>query len=125
MRESVRCFPRLKWSTEIECDILVARYYQANLGRFMAVDPSSQSASIGDPQSWNRYSYVRNNPMLNLDPDGRDLMDVVSGAANSFGSDMLGKVVHRNCVRHFGLLRESEMEDWKAELERSGDFEII
>jgi hypothetical protein len=25
-----------------------------------------------DPQSWNLYSYVRNNPLINVDPSGQD-----------------------------------------------------
>jgi hypothetical protein len=28
------------------------------------------SARISDPQSWNRYAYVRNNPVNRMDPDG-------------------------------------------------------
>ena len=37
--------------------------------RFLSVDPVS--GSPGHPQSWNRYSYVSNNPLAFVDPDGR------------------------------------------------------
>jgi RHS repeat-associated protein len=74
---------------ETGLDYMLARYYQANLGRFLSVDPSTKSSDIRDPQSWNRFVYVRNNPMLNVDPDGQDLTDFISGAANAFSSDML------------------------------------
>jgi hypothetical protein len=47
-----------------------ARYYGANLGRFLSVDPSRKSAWRTDPQSWNRYLYVGNNPLGYLDPNG-------------------------------------------------------
>jgi RHS repeat-associated protein len=47
-----------------------ARFYSTVLGRFAAVDPIVGSAS--DPQSWNGYSYVRNNPMSYVDPMGMD-----------------------------------------------------
>jgi len=40
-----------------------ARFDSSTLGRFMSVDPDNASASSGDPQSWNAYSYVRNNPL--------------------------------------------------------------
>lgn len=40
-------------------------------GRFLSVDPTWESADLGNPQSWNRYSYVGNNPVNNTDPDGR------------------------------------------------------
>ena len=38
----------------------------------MSPDPKPASASFLDPQSWNRYVYARNNPLLYVDPDGRD-----------------------------------------------------
>jgi RHS repeat-associated core domain len=54
---------------ETGLDYMVARYYQANLGRFMAVDPGDDT-DPEDPQSWNKYAYVRNNPILKNDPTG-------------------------------------------------------
>jgi uncharacterized protein RhaS with RHS repeats len=48
-----------------------ARYYSPNLGRFMSVDPVG--GEIGNSQSWNRYTYVENNPLAFVDPDGRSI----------------------------------------------------
>src|SRR5438093_1054877 len=48
---------------------MVARYYEAPLGRFLAVDPGDDT-DPEDPQSWNKYAYVRNNPILKNDPTG-------------------------------------------------------
>lgn len=45
-----------------------ARYYDSQVGRFMAVDP--WEGDLKDPQSLNKYSYVRNNPMKYVDPTG-------------------------------------------------------
>ncbi|MCX5722216.1 MAG: RHS repeat-associated core domain-containing protein, partial [Nitrospirae bacterium] len=45
-----------------------ARYYDPTLGRFISADTIVPHAS--DPQSYNRYSYVRNNPLLYIDPTG-------------------------------------------------------
>jgi len=56
---------------ETGLDYMMARYYQANLGRFMAVDPSGRSIVRENPQSWNRYSYSLNNPLRYTDPDGK------------------------------------------------------
>jgi RHS repeat-associated protein len=50
--------------------IMLARYYGANLGRFLSVDPAESSARRKSPQSWNRYAYVLNNPLVLVDPDG-------------------------------------------------------
>ncbi len=47
-----------------------ARYYDASIGRFISQDP--WAGDITDPQSFNKYSYVRNNPLKYVDPDGRD-----------------------------------------------------
>jgi uncharacterized protein RhaS with RHS repeats len=47
-----------------------ARYYSPNLGRFLSVDPAG--GSVGSSQSWNRYSYVLNNPLNLVDPDGEE-----------------------------------------------------
>jgi RHS repeat-associated protein len=46
-----------------------ARYYDPTLGRFIQPDAIIQSNS--DPQTLNRYSYVRNNPVKFSDPSGR------------------------------------------------------
>ena len=43
-----------------------ARYNSSNLGRFMSPDPMGGRKS--DPQSLNKYSYVRNSPMSLIDP---------------------------------------------------------
>ncbi len=47
-----------------------ARYDAGALGRFMTPDPENAGADPGDPQSWNGYSYVSNNPLNSVDPDG-------------------------------------------------------
>ena len=49
------------------------RYHNPNIGRFMSVDPAG--ANPTDPQSWNRYAYVLNNPLKYVDPDGAQLVD--------------------------------------------------
>jgi RHS repeat-associated protein len=49
-------------------DPMHARYYSPNLGRFVSVDPVG--GTVGSSQSWNRYSYVRNNPVIMIDPNG-------------------------------------------------------
>jgi RHS repeat-associated protein len=54
-----------------QAKIMLARYYDSSLGRFMAVDPASDSARQEQPQTWNRYIYARNNPLARIDPDGR------------------------------------------------------
>lgn len=51
-------------------DYMHARYYDTGDGRFLSVDPG-RDWDIRQPQSWNMYSYVRNNPLRYVDPTGR------------------------------------------------------
>jgi RHS repeat-associated protein len=60
-------------------DDMHARDYSPMVGRFFSVDPVDGSAD--DPQSWNRYTYARGNPMRFTDPDGRQITITVVAPA--------------------------------------------
>jgi len=47
-----------------------ARYFSAAQGRFTSPDAPFLDQDPADPQSWNLYSYVRNNPLRYIDPTG-------------------------------------------------------
>ncbi len=47
------------------------------MGRFMSPDDGRDQVAE-DPQSWNLYSYVQNNPLINVDPDGHDCVTQVA-----------------------------------------------
>ena len=51
-------------------DYFGARYYASTMGRFLSPDPLLNSGHPDDPQSWNRYAYVDNNPLKYTDPKG-------------------------------------------------------
>jgi RHS repeat-associated protein len=51
-------------------DYFGARYMGSSLGRFMSPDPLLNSGRPTNPQTWNRYSYVLNNPLNFIDPTG-------------------------------------------------------
>ncbi len=51
-------------------DYAVNRYYSSQWGRFLSPDPQSRSVDPGNPQTWNRYSYVENDPTNISDPTG-------------------------------------------------------
>ncbi len=46
-----------------------ARYYDPTIGRF--ISPDSMVPDTTNPQAWNRYSYVVNNPLRYTDPTGQ------------------------------------------------------
>ena len=58
--------------SESGLDNFEARYFGSSLGRFMSADPENLSGLINqdDPQAWNGYAYVRNNPLVYTDPSG-------------------------------------------------------
>jgi RHS repeat-associated protein len=56
--------------TESGLDYAQARYYNSRHGRFTSADPLTASATIRDPQTFNRYSYVTNSPYKFTDPLG-------------------------------------------------------
>lgn len=45
-----------------------ARYYDPAIGRFLSVDPKAPTA--GNQFDFNRFAYVNDNPIRNVDPDG-------------------------------------------------------
>jgi RHS repeat-associated protein len=49
-------------------DYALARSYASTQGRFTTPDPLE--GVVGDPQSWNRYAYVENDPVNLSDPSG-------------------------------------------------------
>ena len=49
-------------------DYTTGRTYASNLGRFLS--PDIAPANLADPQSWNRYTYVENDPVNGIDPSG-------------------------------------------------------
>jgi RHS repeat-associated protein len=51
-------------------DYMHARYYSPTLGRFLSVDPG-KDWDLYQPQSWNMFAYVRNNPVNAIDPTGK------------------------------------------------------
>ncbi|HMX24700.1 MAG TPA: DUF2380 domain-containing protein [Blastocatellia bacterium] len=63
-------FTSYERDAETNLDYAQARYYGNLLGRFTSPDPFDESGSPQEPQSWNRYSYVLNQPTIATDPWG-------------------------------------------------------
>jgi RHS repeat-associated protein len=69
-------FTGYQFDAETGLNYAQARYQSSVQGRFTSVDPLGASANIGDPQSFNRYSYVQNMPLTAVDPTGMALSDM-------------------------------------------------
>ncbi|MBX7062313.1 MAG: hypothetical protein K1X52_11700 [Pyrinomonadaceae bacterium] len=55
---------------ETDLDFAEARYYYNDHGRFTAVDPLLASGKSANPQTFNRYVYTMNRPLVLTDPSG-------------------------------------------------------
>ena len=66
-----------------------ARYYDAEIGRFVSEDSYRGEAS--DPASLNLYGYVKNNPIIHSDPSGN--VSVVAGAGAAITAKTLIEVI--------------------------------
>jgi RHS repeat-associated protein len=68
VRQRFTGYPR---DEESGLDFAEARYYNMNHGRFTAVDPLLASGKSDDPQTFNRYAYSINRPLVLTDPTGQ------------------------------------------------------
>lgn len=76
---------------ETGLDYFGARYLSAAQGRFTSPDPLLvNSLRLISPQRWNIYAYAVNNPLVFVDPRGRDAMYVLSRKEVSLGKVDLG-----------------------------------
>ena len=83
--------------TESGLDYFLARYYSSAQGRFTNVDPFDAALSrqadanrnraeeeflkyLNQPQHWNRYPYVLNNPLRYVDENGEQELDSIKKA---------------------------------------------
>ncbi|EPE2286594.1 RHS repeat-associated core domain-containing protein [Vibrio alginolyticus] len=69
-----------------------ARMYDATLGRFISADSFIQAPN--NSQSFNRYSYVQNNPMKYTDPSGHFFKKIFKEIKRAFKN--VGKFIKKN-----------------------------
>jgi len=76
-----RCkFTGKERDAESGLDNFGARYNASTMGRFMTPDPIHiMKQKFLDPQQWNMYAYVRNNPLRFVDPTGKYLVNCGNG----------------------------------------------
>lgn len=71
--ESTMHFTGLSFDNEDNLSHAWFRQYTANQARWMHPDPAGLAAvDMTNPQTWNRYAYVTNNPLSLVDPFGLD-----------------------------------------------------
>ncbi|WP_321470786.1 RHS repeat-associated core domain-containing protein [uncultured Paludibaculum sp.] len=78
--------PKVKFTgkerdTETSLDYFGARYFSAAQDRFTTPDAPFADQHPEDPQSWNLYAYVRNNPLAMVDVTGKDALRITDKAS--------------------------------------------
>lgn len=89
-------------------DFFGARYYGSALGRFMSPDEPFADQEPTDPQSWNLYSYVRSNPLSDVDPTGNACVYSGSGDANDSSNYSDDNSGGQNCSSVFAPQNNSQ-----------------
>src|SRR2546429_756016 len=101
---------------ETGLDYFGARYYASAQGRFTGADPLMASARASQPQSWNRYTYVYNNPLEYVDPDGMDIQTLDAKARDlmikTLPSRIRGQV--SSAIDNNGLLKKGGLDKIKS-----------
>lgn len=93
----IRKFTGKERDTESGLDNFGARYYASAMGRFTSPDPVVVTPErFYDPQQFNLYSYVRNDPLRFIDPTGMILQ--LSGDVAA-AKDQLCKIAGDACDR--------------------------
>src|SRR5213592_3211464 len=78
-------FTTYQRDSEWGLDYAMNRYYANTGGRFVSADAKGSSAKLTNPQTLNRYVYIKNDPINDTDPDGlepegaRELTCILNG----------------------------------------------
>lgn len=90
---------------ETGLDFAEARYYNNSNGRFTAVDPLLASGKSTDPQTFNRYIYSLNNPVVLTDPSGMQAGHFKGTVYVNADSTTFSNTQHEGFTRYTGNSR--------------------
>ncbi len=101
---------------ETSLDFFEARYFSGAQGRFTSPDGPFADQSADDPQSWNLYSYGRNNPLTFIDPtgtttcdaNGNNCYDSVTVSATAPGLGFLEEMMLRSLLNTMQTAQQTQ-----------------
>lgn len=88
-----------------------ARYYDPSIGRFLSVDPKAPQS--GDLASVSRFAYANDNPIGNMDPDGRQSipLEAYSRYWSNAPANQLSTLQNGNAAFAVFLMTQSDVLD--------------
>ena len=112
-----------EWDTWTRLYYYGARYYFNEVRSFYSVDPAGfwpeyQQSILGNPQGWNSYSYVLNNPVRLVDPTGTMTLET-----NDEGNRIM-TIEEGDTLSHIAQIFEMDYQEMAEELEISDPDKI-
>jgi RHS repeat-associated protein len=95
-------------------DYFGARYFSGAQGRFTGPDKPLADQHAANPQSWNMYSYTRNNPLSSIDPDGEAVVALTSVALQRIQSTLPTDVRAQVTADKNGVLSQTAIDAIKS-----------
>lgn len=92
-------FTRKERDNESGLDYFRARYCSGSQGRFTSSDNFLNDTSARESQSWDLYTYVRNNPLRYVDPNGEKI------CVGELSQDDQDELLRENWGHLFSFLR--------------------
>jgi RHS repeat-associated protein len=120
--ESVRQgFGGYEEDSETGLDYAQARYYASTMGRFISTDNILISeVRVNNPQIWNSYSYVGNNPLNFADPSGMERIQLGRSEAD-IQQDIKNKKAEKKALEaQQKALKQQKETLSKADYEKQG-----
>jgi len=100
--------------TESGNDYFGARYYASTMGRWLSPDKPFADQHPENPQSWNLYSYTRNNPLGSVDTDGEAVKPLTDLAVQRIQSTLPSNVRSQVVVDKGGMLDRASIDSIKS-----------
>jgi RHS repeat-associated protein len=104
-------FTSYEKDNETGLDFAEARYYHSSVGRFTAVDPLLASGKSANPQTFNRYVYSLNRPLILVDPSGMQSGKPVYYHKAENGIETWSRKKHEGYTKYTGPRREIDASD--------------
>jgi RHS repeat-associated protein len=124
-------FTQKERDNETGLDYFGARYYSSIQGRFTGPDDFLKDSHTSEPASWNKYAYVRNNPLKLIDPQGEKAeVTIVTDEEHKTGRVIVktsiaiwtadGKISQKAMEQAKNDIKTKIERMWKGEFSRDG-----